>query len=90
MPPGTIVRSQLATCHLLTDWLEIIYSLNPENSNQGACPLPPFRRNEERRARLRAELDALFARLYDLTEEELRYILDPPRCIRPQLPRRDF
>ena len=38
---------------------------------------PPFKWDEDRRAILRAELDAHFARLYDLTEEELRYILDP-------------
>ena len=37
----------------------------------------PFKWDEDRRAILRAELDAYFARLYDLTEEELRYILDP-------------
>jgi hypothetical protein len=33
--------------------------------------------NEERRARLRAELDAYYARLYGLTRKQLRYILDP-------------
>jgi len=40
-------------------------------------PLPPFKWDEERRAVLRAELDAYYAKLYGLTEEELRYILDP-------------
>jgi len=37
---------------------------------------PPFIWNEERRARLRVELDALYAHLYGLTKEELSYILD--------------
>ncbi|MFY1839946.1 Eco57I restriction-modification methylase domain-containing protein [Achromobacter xylosoxidans] len=37
----------------------------------------PFPWHPERRAHLRAELDAYYARLYGLTEEELRYILDP-------------
>jgi hypothetical protein len=32
---------------------------------------------EERRALLRAELDAYYARLYGLTRKQLRYILDP-------------
>ena len=59
------------------DWLEIIYSLNPDNPNKNACPLPPFKWDEARRARLKAELDAFYAKLYGLTEEELRYILDP-------------
>jgi hypothetical protein len=33
--------------------------------------------DDGRRAVLRAELDALYARLYGLTREELMYILDP-------------
>jgi hypothetical protein len=37
----------------------------------------PFRWDEVRRAQLRAELDATYARLYGLTRDELRYILDP-------------
>jgi hypothetical protein len=37
----------------------------------------PFIWNEERRAMLRAELDAWYARAYGLTRDELRYILDP-------------
>ena len=38
---------------------------------------PPFAWDEDRRAVLRAELDARIARLYGLTKDELRYILDP-------------
>ncbi|MCA9229717.1 MAG: N-6 DNA methylase [Caldilineales bacterium] len=38
---------------------------------------PPFPWNPERRALLRAELDAYYAKLYGLTRDELRYILDP-------------
>jgi len=37
----------------------------------------PFAWNEDRRAQLRAELDAWYARAYGLTRDELRYILDP-------------
>lgn len=37
----------------------------------------PFAWNLERRALLRAELDAYYAKLYGLTCDELRYILDP-------------
>ena len=36
----------------------------------------PFIWDEERRAHLRAELDALYAHLYGLTRDELAYILD--------------
>jgi hypothetical protein len=38
---------------------------------------PPFAWNEDRRAQLRAELDAWYARAYGLNRDELRYILDP-------------
>ena len=44
-------------------------------AGQPAMPAP-FVWNEERRARLRAELDAVYAHLYGLTREELTYILD--------------
>lgn len=40
-------------------------------------PLPPFKWSDDRRAVLRAELDAWYARLYGLTRKQLRYILDP-------------
>jgi len=58
------------------DWLEIIYSLKPNNPNKNVCPLPPFKWDEERRAQIRAELDAIFAHLYGLTRDEFAYILD--------------
>ncbi|MEC4595105.1 N-6 DNA methylase [Nitrospirillum amazonense] len=38
---------------------------------------PPFAWDEDRRALLRADLDAFYARAYSLTRDELRYILDP-------------
>ncbi|HFD14720.1 MAG TPA: SAM-dependent DNA methyltransferase [Rhodospirillales bacterium] len=38
---------------------------------------PPFGWDPERRARLRAELDAYYAYLYGLNRKQLRYILDP-------------
>lgn len=37
----------------------------------------PFAFDPDRRAQLRAELDAYYAKLYGLTDAELRYILDP-------------
>lgn len=38
---------------------------------------PPFAWDEDRRALLRAELDAFYAKAYGLSRDELRYILDP-------------
>jgi len=46
-------------------------------SPEDRCPLPPFKWNDDRRVRLRAELDAYYAKLYGLGERDLRYILDP-------------
>jgi hypothetical protein len=38
---------------------------------------PPFAWDENRRASLRADLDAFYAAAYGLTRDELRYVLDP-------------
>ena len=37
----------------------------------------PFTFDQDRRAYLRAEIDAFFAQKYELTRDELRYVLDP-------------
>jgi hypothetical protein len=51
---------------------------------------PPFAWNEDRRALLRAELDAWYARAYGLTRDELRYILDPADVKGPDYPSETF
>jgi len=59
--------------------LELVYNaydLRPFAEDMGYHG-EPFRWDEARRAQLRAELDATYARLYGLTRDELRYILDP-------------
>lgn len=43
---------------------------------------PPFRWNQERRQRIRAELDALFFHLYGISREDVDYILDTFPIIR--------
>ncbi len=50
---------------------------NQVNHSPEGFPYPPFKWNEDRRAVLRAELDAYYARLYSLNRKQLRYILDP-------------
>lgn len=50
----------------------------------------PFKWNENRRAKIRAELDAKFAQLYGLTRDELRYILDPADVYGPDFPSETF
>ena len=50
----------------------------------------PFVWNPERRATLRAELDAKYAKLYGLTRDELRYILDPSDVYGAEFPSETF
>jgi len=54
------------------------------------CRPPSFLIDEDRRARLRAELDAYYALLYGLTRDELRYILDPKDVYGPDFPGETF
>jgi hypothetical protein len=51
---------------------------------------PPFAWDEDRRAHLRADLDAFYARAYGLTRDELRYILDPADAKGPGYPSETF
>jgi len=49
----------------------------------------PFEFDPERRAKLRAELDAYYARLYGLDREAIRFILDP-QSVKPGYPSETF
>lgn len=72
--------------------LELVYTaydLKPFAEDMGYDG-PPFRWGEERRALLRAELDAYYAKLYGLTRDELRYILDPQDVYGPNFPGETF
>ena len=51
---------------------------------------PPFPWVPERRAALRAELDAYYARLYGLSREELSYTLDPASVMGADYPSETF
>jgi hypothetical protein len=74
---------------ILPDWAGAYPEICWERE-AGGCSLPPFRWDEERRARLRARLDAHYARLYGLTRDELRYILDPRDIYGPDFPGETF
>jgi len=50
----------------------------------------PFPFDPQRRALVRAELDAYYAHLYGLTRDELRYILDPADLMGPDYPSETF
>lgn len=67
------------TSHDLKPWAEVL-------GYNG----PPFPFDPERRAHLRAELDAYYARLYGLNRDELRYILDPAEVMGADYPSETF
>lgn len=52
--------------------------------------LPPYIFDDSKRAVLRAELDAYFARLYGLTRQELQYILEPQSVMGEDYPSETF
>ena len=78
-----IVKRVVELCyfnHDLDDWAEELYE---ELTDDQKLELPrlgeknPYIYDPDRRAVLQAELDAIFAHLYGLSTEDLRYILDP-------------
>lgn len=75
--------------HDLDGWAEEMWD-EMNDTQRGELPQlgdkRPFIYDPDRRAVLQAELDAIFAHLYGLSTEDLRYILDPedvcgPGCI---------
>jgi N-6 DNA Methylase len=65
------------------------YSMTPFARDLG-CEAEPFPWDENRRAMLRAELDAWFARAYGLSRDNLRYILDPADLLGEMYPSQTF
>jgi len=75
------------TAHDLQAWGRDLAAYDPRPAaKQGQ----PFAWNPEHRAKLRAELDAYYARLYGLTRDELRYILDPKDVMGADYPSETF
>ncbi|OGP20086.1 MAG: hypothetical protein A2X91_09880 [Deltaproteobacteria bacterium GWB2_65_81] len=77
LPPSDYDEATLA--FITSRILELVYTaedLRPFAVDLGYTG-NPFPWDPSRRAVLRAELDAYYAKLYGLTRDELRYILDP-------------
>jgi hypothetical protein len=90
LPPSSYTEPRLA--FIVPRALELTYtshSLAPFARDVG-YNAAPFIWNEDRRAHLRAELDAFYARAYGLTRDELRYILDPADVKGPDYPSETF
>ena len=76
--PNSLVEADLE--FVRSRALELAYtshSVKPFAEELGWKGNVPFKWDEERRTLLRSELDAKVARLYGLTRDQLRYILDP-------------
>lgn len=90
LPPDFYTESRLA--FIVPKVLELTYTSNalaPFARDLGHDG-PPFAWDENRRALLRADLDAFYARAYGLTRDELRYILDPADVKGPDYPSETF
>jgi hypothetical protein len=75
------------TAHDLQAWGQELAAHDPRPVAERS---QPFVWNPERRAQLRAELDAYYARLYGLNRDELRYILDPKDVMGDDYPSETF
>ena len=75
------------TAHDLQAWGQDLAVYDPRPSADRGRP---FAWNPERRALLRAELDAYYARLYGLTHDEMRYVLDPKDVMGEDYPSETF
>ena len=90
LPPSTYPESGLA--FIVPRVLELTYTshaMAPFARDLGFAG-KPFAWDEDRRANLRAELDAWYARAYGLSRDELRYILDPADIKGPDYPSETF
>lgn len=98
LPPSRYVESDLAfivprvleltyTAHGLKPWADDLAAYDSRPAGERGTP---FAWNPERRAQLRAELDAYYARLYGLSRDELRYILDPADVMGDDYPSETF
>ncbi|MEW6519196.1 MAG: N-6 DNA methylase [Thermodesulfobacteriota bacterium] len=90
LPPDKYTDTDLA--FIVPRVLELTYTshdMQPWAEDLGYSG-PPFAFDPGRRAQLRAELDAYYARLYNLTRDELRYILDPADVMGADYPSETF
>ena len=90
IPPGLYTKASRE--YIAARILELTYTaydLKPWAEDLGYTG-NPFPWNPERRSVLRAELDAYYARLYGLSRDELRYILDPTDVMGEDYPSETF
>lgn len=90
IPPETYTPKDIE--YISSRVLELVYTawdMQPFAQDMGYQG-EPYIWNNQRRAILRAELDAYYAKLYGLTRDELRYILDPADVYGADFPSETF
>ena len=88
---GQKVLELTYTAHDLQPFYADVVGKRPAwDPRSGADRGQPWRWDPERRALLRAELDAIYARLYGLSRDDLRYILDPADVMGDDYPSETF
>lgn len=90
LPPNRYIEADLD--FIVPRVLELTYTahdLKPWAEGLGYFG-QPFTFDLPRRAQLRAELDAYYAKLYGITRDELRYILDPADILGEDYPSETF
>jgi hypothetical protein len=90
LPPDRYTEADLA--YIVPRVLELTYTTHDLKSwaEDLGYDGEPFPWDPDRRAVLRAELDAYYAKLYSLTRDELRYILDPADVMGDDYPSETF
>lgn len=91
VPKGLKLRDEIARywkiAQNLKPWADELTTYDTRSATKRG---QPFVWKPERRAQLRAERDAYYARLYGLTRNELRYILDPTEVMGSDYPSETF
>jgi hypothetical protein len=90
MPPDAYTPDEVA---FVSDRvLELVYTARDMQpfAWDMRCDGPPFAWDEERRAHLRAQLDAFYFHQYGLTGEETAYVLDPKAVYGDDFPGETF
>jgi hypothetical protein len=90
LPPSAYTEADLA--FIVPRVLELSYTSHSMASfaRDLGYEGPPFAWDEDRRAQVRAELDAWYALAYGLTRDELRYVLDPKDVMGEDYPSETF
>ena len=93
--PGNFAPSAYSDRNVEFVWPRVLELVYTTNSLRGfaedlGTAGPPFVFDLDRRAQLRAELDAFFAKLYGLSREDLQYILDPSSVMGEDYPSETF